>query len=58
MNNMHIPRLMYEYTPTRRRDVGWLRNSWRDWQVEEAWNGLYPVIAAADDDDDIPWNNI
>jgi hypothetical protein len=22
MNNMHIPRLMYEYTPTRRRDVG------------------------------------
>jgi hypothetical protein len=57
MNNTSIPKLMYDYTPTSIRDVGWPRNSWRAWQVEEAWNGLYPVTGVGDDDN-TAWNNI
>ena len=48
MNNTRVPKLVYEYVQTGRRNVGWPWKRWRDMKAKKAWHALYPV--GADDD--------
>jgi hypothetical protein len=64
MNNTHIPKLVYEYTPTGRKNVGQPRKICRGATPTEdrtSLDGLYPVaddvVIDDDNDDDNDDNN-